>query len=100
MPETAEEAQAQTGSEKTTGSSDRVLGGFPLDTAVLSPPLAFQPKMLKVAEYRQHAADCRKMASTAKLSEQRQMLEKMAESWDALANEREQFLKLHPAEGR
>jgi hypothetical protein len=50
--------------------------------------------MLKVAEYRQHAADCRRMAKTAKDPEQRQMLENMAASWDSLADERDQFLKL------
>jgi hypothetical protein len=50
--------------------------------------------MLKVAEYRQHAADCRRMARTAKDPDQRKMLEDMAASWDSLANERDQFLKL------
>jgi hypothetical protein len=49
--------------------------------------------MLKVAEYRQHAADCRRMALLAKEPDQRKMLEEMAVSWDSLAKEREQFLK-------
>lgn len=50
--------------------------------------------MLKVAEYRQHAADCRRMAKTTKDPDQRKMLEDMAASWDSLAHERDQFLKL------
>jgi hypothetical protein len=35
------------------------------------------------------------MASNAKDPEQRKMLEDMAASWEALAAERERFLKLH-----
>lgn len=50
--------------------------------------------MLKVVEYRQHAADCRSMASRTKEPDQRKMLEDMAESWERLAVEREKFLKL------
>jgi hypothetical protein len=48
--------------------------------------------MLKVAEYRQHAADCRNMAAKNKDPEQRKMLEDMAASWDRLAAEREKYL--------
>jgi len=52
--------------------------------------------MLKVAEYRQHAADCRNMATKANDPDQRKMLENMAASWDVLAAEREKFLKVSP----
>lgn len=52
--------------------------------------------MLKVAEYRQHAADCRRMASATKDPEHRKMLEDMAVSWDRLAVEREKFLENQP----
>jgi hypothetical protein len=52
--------------------------------------------MLKVAEYQQHAADCRGMAFRTKDPEQRKMLEDMASAWNNLAVERERFLKLHP----
>lgn len=54
--------------------------------------------MLKVAEYRQHAADCRSMAAKTKDPDQRKMLDDMAASWERLAAEREKFLKLHPQE--
>jgi hypothetical protein len=53
--------------------------------------------MLKVAEYRQHAADCRNMAAKTKDPDQRKMLEDMAAAWEGLATEREKFLKLKPA---
>jgi hypothetical protein len=55
--------------------------------------------MLKVAEYRQHAADCRIMASKTKDSEQRKMLDDMASCWERLAIEREQYLSSHPTAG-
>jgi len=48
--------------------------------------------MLKVSEYRQHAAECRRMASKAFEPEQRQQFEQMAEAWELLASEREKFL--------
>jgi hypothetical protein len=53
--------------------------------------------MLKVAEYREHAADCRNMAAKTKDPDQRKMLEDMAAAWEGLATEREKFLKLKPA---
>lgn len=49
--------------------------------------------MLKVAEYRQHAVDCRRMANAAKDPTQCEMLEGMAVAWDRLADERERFLQ-------
>ena len=54
--------------------------------------------MLKVEDFRQHAADCRKMASTVKDPEHRKMLEDMASAWDALAAERAHFLQRKPTE--
>lgn len=53
--------------------------------------------MLKVAEYRQHAADCRNMASNTKDLKQRQMFEYIAAAWDRLAAERENLQKLKDA---
>jgi len=49
--------------------------------------------MLKVAEFRQHAADCRKMAASAKNANHRKMLEEMAAAWEALAAERATLLQ-------
>jgi hypothetical protein len=54
--------------------------------------------MLKIEDFRQHAADCRKMASTVRDQEHRKMLEDMASAWDELAAERAQFLRRHPQE--
>ncbi len=52
--------------------------------------------MLRVAEYRRHAADCRGMAAKTSKPDQRKMLADMAAAWEGLAAEREKFLKLHP----
>jgi hypothetical protein len=49
--------------------------------------------MLKVAEYRAHASDCRNMAAKATDPGHRKMLEDMAAAWESLASEREKFLK-------
>jgi hypothetical protein len=43
----------------------------------------------KASEYLQNAVDCRDLAASAKTDEQRQMLMKMAETWEGLAHERE-----------
>ena len=55
--------------------------------------------MLKVDDYRQHAAECRRLAASAALPHLREELAKMAEAWDALANQREAILanKLRPS---
>jgi hypothetical protein len=45
--------------------------------------------MKKASEYHQHATECRILAARASIDDQRQMLIKMAETWDTLANERE-----------
>jgi hypothetical protein len=54
--------------------------------------------MLKVEDFRQHAADCRRMAAAAREPEHRKMLEEMASAWDILAAERAQSLQRQPKE--
>jgi hypothetical protein len=44
--------------------------------------------MKKVADYRQHAEECRVMARRSGSAEQRQMLFVMAGTWDSLAEQR------------
>ena len=48
--------------------------------------------MLKVDDYRQHAAECRRLAASAALPHLREELTRMAEAWDALADQRETIL--------
>ncbi len=48
--------------------------------------------MLKVDDYRQHAAECRRLAAGAALPHLREELTKMAEAWEALAEQRETIL--------
>jgi hypothetical protein len=50
--------------------------------------------MLKITEFRQHAAECRAMARTIQKDDYRQQLLKMAEIWDSLADERERMQRL------
>ena len=45
--------------------------------------------MKKASEYRQYAIECRTLASSATSDEHRQMLLKMAETWDSLGSRRE-----------
>ena len=45
--------------------------------------------MRKLQDYRQHAEECRAIARKTASPEQREQLLKMAETWDALASERE-----------
>ena len=49
--------------------------------------------MKKAAEYRQHAQECRTLARNVRIEEQRVQLIAMAETWDALATERERMLR-------
>jgi hypothetical protein len=44
--------------------------------------------MRKVSEYKQHAAECRKMAAKMRDQSQKKQLEEMAEAWTMLAPER------------
>ena len=48
--------------------------------------------MLKVSEHKQHAAECRDIASRMRNPEQRHQLEDIAQAWEMLAIEREKFL--------
>ena len=55
--------------------------------------------MLKVDDYRRHAAECRRLAASAALPHLRDELVKMADAWEALAEQRETILehKLRPS---
>jgi hypothetical protein len=46
----------------------------------------------QAAEYRQHAADCRRLAATAKTDAERDALVHMASVWEKLAQDREEAL--------
>ena len=48
--------------------------------------------MEKVIDFRRHAAECRELAQRSRTSEERKMLEGMAESWESLAAARERAL--------
>ena len=52
--------------------------------------------MKKASEYRQHAAECRTLASRMDVGEHRDQLLKMAATWDQLAAERERRAKRQP----
>lgn len=45
--------------------------------------------MRKASEYRQHAADCRALAAKMEHAGERDLLMRMAATWDEMANERE-----------
>jgi hypothetical protein len=45
--------------------------------------------MKKVEDYRQHAVECRKMANRIRRPEDKDMLMKMAATWESLAVNRE-----------
>ena len=45
--------------------------------------------MKSAADYLQHASECRDLAATAHTDDQRQMLLKMAATWENLGKERE-----------
>ena len=48
--------------------------------------------MRQAAEYRQHAAECRKLGMTAPNEAERQQLLQMADAWDRMAIERERWM--------
>ncbi len=52
--------------------------------------------MKKASEYRQHAQDCRDLASKMELGEQRDQLLQLAAHWETLAEERLQLVRRHP----
>jgi hypothetical protein len=51
--------------------------------------------MKKAADYRHHAGECRALARTAR-QEDRAPLLHMAEMWESLAKDREDFVTRHP----
>ena len=55
--------------------------------------------MEKASEYREHARECRNLASLMAEPKNRQQLLDMAESWDSLADERERLVRLAKATG-
>ena len=48
--------------------------------------------MKQVAEYRQHALECRKLALASKTDEERQQLLEMARTWEQMAKSRERVI--------
>jgi hypothetical protein len=52
--------------------------------------------MKTVQEYRRHAEECRALTKQMTTGDQRDQLLKLAETWDALANQREQSLFASP----
>jgi hypothetical protein len=54
--------------------------------------------MLKAGEYRQHAADCRRLASTMASEAERDQLLRMADVWERFAAKREKRAAKDPQE--
>lgn len=52
--------------------------------------------MKKASEYRQHAQECRQLASAMDSPEQRSMMLNMAEHWEKLAADRIVLIEKHP----
>jgi hypothetical protein len=50
--------------------------------------------MRSIAEFRKHAEECRALARTASSGEHREQLLHMAQTWDAVADERERELRI------
>ena len=50
--------------------------------------------MRQVSEYREHAMECRRLASQMQVEDHRDQLLSMAETWDRMAEERERLLTL------
>ena len=55
--------------------------------------------MKKASEYRQHAAECRVLASRMEQGEHRNQLLEMAATWDGLASDRSELVRRHPELG-
>jgi hypothetical protein len=53
--------------------------------------------MRKIHDYRKHAEECRELARKAGPGEHRDQLMNMAQTWEALAVERERENKIHDA---
>ena len=52
--------------------------------------------MKKASEYRQHADECRTLASKIRAGPQKDQLLEMAASWEKLAAERSALVRRHP----
>jgi hypothetical protein len=52
--------------------------------------------MKKASEYRQHAKECRELASHMDVAEQRKQMLEMAEHWERLAADRAALIERHP----
>lgn len=52
--------------------------------------------MKKASEYRQHAKECRHLASQMESEDQRNLMLAMAEHWDKLAADRAELIRRHP----
>lgn len=52
--------------------------------------------MKKAYEYREHAEECRKLADGLKDGPQKEQLLDMAENWESLAKDRDDFIGRHP----
>jgi hypothetical protein len=50
----------------------------------------------KASEYRLHAEECRQLAARMDVGAQRNQLLEMAATWDKLAAERSEMVRLHP----
>ena len=50
-------------------------------------------RMKTVEDYRQHAEECRQLASQARTPEERDLILNMAATWEKLARSRERTLK-------
>jgi hypothetical protein len=48
--------------------------------------------MKQAAEYREHAAECRKLAQGSKTEEERLQLIQMADAWERMAEHRERVI--------
>ncbi len=52
------------------------------------------PAMNKIAEYRKHAEECRRLAASTGAQEHREQLLEMAGTWERMATERKQAAQL------
>ena len=55
--------------------------------------------MKTIEDYRQHANECRQLASRARTPEERDMILNMAATWEELARSREKMVKAADAGG-
>lgn len=49
--------------------------------------------MRTIEEYRRHAEECRQLASRARSADEKEMIQKMVETWEELAATREHMLR-------